>query len=55
MALRARGLVSDGDRYRILQGIEMGRPSALLGTVGEHGISVAGQVHHIARGEIRVP
>jgi len=55
MALRARGLAGDGDRYRIRQGIEMGRPSVLLGTVGAHGISVAGQVHPIARGEIRVP
>ncbi|WP_221176494.1 PhzF family phenazine biosynthesis protein [Nocardioides marmorisolisilvae] len=54
MALRARGLAADGDRYRIRQGIEMGRPSRLLGTVGER-ISVAGQVHPIARGEIRVP
>jgi len=55
MALRARGLAGAGDGYRIRQGIEMGRPSVLLGTVGEHGISVAGPVHHIARGEIRTP
>jgi trans-2,3-dihydro-3-hydroxyanthranilate isomerase len=54
MALRARGLASDGAAYRIRQGVEMGRPSLLLGRVGA-GISVAGQVHPIARGEIRVP
>ncbi|MFL6105492.1 MAG: PhzF family phenazine biosynthesis protein [Marmoricola sp.] len=54
MALRARGLAADGDRYRIRQGVEMGRPSLLLGTVGER-ISVAGQVHPIASGQIRVP
>jgi len=55
MALRARGLAENGDRYRIRQGIELGRPSLLLGTVGESGISVAGQVHPIAQGQIRVP
>ena len=55
MALRARGLAGDGSRYRIRQGIEMGRPSVLLGTVGSTGISVAGQVHPIASGEIAAP
>jgi trans-2,3-dihydro-3-hydroxyanthranilate isomerase len=55
VALRARGLAGDGSRYRIRQGIELGRPSLLLGAVDERGISVAGQVHPIARGEIRQP
>jgi trans-2,3-dihydro-3-hydroxyanthranilate isomerase len=55
MALRARELARDGDRFRIRQGIEMGRPSVLIGTVADGGISVAGEVHAIARGEIRVP
>jgi trans-2,3-dihydro-3-hydroxyanthranilate isomerase len=54
MALRARGLAADADRYRIRQGVEMGRPSLLLGVVGER-ISVAGLVHPIASGQIRVP
>ena len=55
VALRARGLADDGSRYRIRQGIELGRPSLLLGTVNEHRISVAGQVHPIASGQIRIP
>jgi trans-2,3-dihydro-3-hydroxyanthranilate isomerase len=55
MALRARGLVGDGDRYRIRQGVELGRPSLLLGTVSDGGISVAGSVHPIASGRIRTP
>ncbi|MFL6159035.1 MAG: PhzF family phenazine biosynthesis protein [Marmoricola sp.] len=60
MALTARGLLVGGDRYRIRQGIELGRPSLLLGTVevtdgAATAVRVAGQVHPIARGEIRVP
>ncbi|MFL6022335.1 MAG: PhzF family phenazine biosynthesis protein [Marmoricola sp.] len=55
MALRARGLAGEGSRYRIRQGLEMGRPSLLLGTVAAKGISVAGAVHPVARGEIQVP
>lgn len=55
MALRARGLVGTGSTYRIRQGIELGRPSLLLGTVGEQGISVSGQVHAVASGQIRTP
>jgi trans-2,3-dihydro-3-hydroxyanthranilate isomerase len=55
MALQARGLAGVGARYRIRQGLELGRPSLLLGTVGATGISVAGQVQPIARGQIRTP
>ncbi|MFL6060357.1 MAG: PhzF family phenazine biosynthesis protein [Marmoricola sp.] len=60
MALVARGLIGDGAAYRIRQGLEMGRPSLLLGSVdvldgAATWVRVAGQVHPIARGEIRVP
>nr|MBA2464928.1 PhzF family phenazine biosynthesis protein [Nocardioidaceae bacterium] len=60
MALVARGLLGDGDRYVIRQGVEMGRPSRLLGRVDvAEGRAVrahvAGQVQHVASGEIRVP
>ncbi|MGO4255486.1 PhzF family phenazine biosynthesis protein [Marmoricola sp. RAF53] len=60
IALHARGLLGDGDTYGIAQGIEIGRPSRLLGSVhGADGtvatVRVAGQVHPIARGELRVP
>jgi trans-2,3-dihydro-3-hydroxyanthranilate isomerase len=60
MALHARGLLGDGGRYRISQGAEIGRPSVLEGridapdsTVSQ--VHVAGSVHRIARGQIRVP
>jgi trans-2,3-dihydro-3-hydroxyanthranilate isomerase len=59
MALHARGLLDDGGRYRISQGAEIGRPSALEGRIdAEEGVTrvhVAGAVHRIARGQIRVP
>lgn len=60
LALVARGLLSDGTSYRIRQGAEIGRPSLLEGRVALDGaavrsVSVAGSVHPIARGEIRVP
>lgn len=64
VALHARGLLDDGDRYRISQGTELGRPSVLLGRVEVDGdgvgatvsrVHVAGEVHPIARGQIRVP
>jgi trans-2,3-dihydro-3-hydroxyanthranilate isomerase len=60
LALHARSLLGDGDRYRISQGSELGRPSVLDGRidVGDHGVSrvhVAGSVRPIARGQIRVP
>lgn len=60
MALTARGLLADGGRYRILQGLEIPRPSLLHGRVAvadgvAASIRVAGQVHPIARGRIRVP
>ena len=60
MALVARGLLGDGGRYAIRQGVEMGRPSQLLGRVDVADgravrCHVAGQVQHVASGEIRVP
>jgi trans-2,3-dihydro-3-hydroxyanthranilate isomerase len=60
LALHARSLLEDGDRYRISQGSELGRPSVLDGRidVGDLGVSrvhVAGGVRPIARGQIRVP
>ncbi|MCW2754381.1 MAG: phenazine biosynthesis protein PhzF family [Marmoricola sp.] len=60
MALTARGLLAEGGAYRIRQGIELGRPSLLLGGVDVAAgvatrVRVSGQVHPIARGEIRVP
>jgi trans-2,3-dihydro-3-hydroxyanthranilate isomerase len=58
MALTARGLLGDGDTFRIRQGIELGRPSLLVGGVDvTDGVAtrvrVCGRVHPIARGEIR--
>ncbi len=60
MALAARGLLGDGAAYRIRQGIELGRPSLLLGSVDVADgtatrVRVAGLVHAIARGTIRTP
>jgi trans-2,3-dihydro-3-hydroxyanthranilate isomerase len=64
LALHARGLLDDGDRYRISQGTEIGRPSVLHGRLEAQGagaestvsrVHVAGAVHPIARGQIRVP
>ena len=62
MALRARGVIAAGESYRIRQGVEIGRPSALRGRIeagaDDHGVTrvhVAGAVHPIARGQIRVP
>lgn len=60
MALHARGLLGDGGRYRISQGAEMGRPSVLDGRIDTAAgavtqVHVAGAVHRIARGQIRVP
>lgn len=60
MALTARGLLADGGSYRIRQGIELGRPSLLVGSVDVADgtatrVRVAGQVHPIARGTIRAP
>lgn len=60
LVLHARGLVGHGGGFRIRQGIEMGRPSLLVGGVHapdgtvEH-VRVAGAVHPIARGRIRAP
>jgi trans-2,3-dihydro-3-hydroxyanthranilate isomerase len=60
IALVASGLLPEGGRYDIRQGIEMGRPSRLLGRVeATDGTAtlchVAGQVQHVASGEIAVP
>lgn len=60
IALHARGLLGDGGRYRISQGREIGRPSVLDGRIDAAGgvvgrVHVAGAVHPIARGQIRVP
>ncbi len=60
LVLHARGLIAHGGGFRIRQGIEMGRPSLLVGGVHapdgtvEH-VRVAGAVHPIARGQIRAP
>jgi len=60
MALVASGLLPEGGRYDIVQGIEMGRPSSLAGRVEATGgtpvrCHVAGQVQPVATGEIAVP
>lgn len=60
VALVASGLLPQGGRYDIAQGLEMGRPSQLAGRVdvadGAATVChVAGEVQHIASGEIAVP
>jgi trans-2,3-dihydro-3-hydroxyanthranilate isomerase len=60
MMLAASGVLPDGGRYEIRQGVEMGRPSRLSGRVEAAGgvpsaCRVAGRVHPIARGTIAVP
>jgi trans-2,3-dihydro-3-hydroxyanthranilate isomerase len=60
IALVASGLLPEGGRYDIVQGVEMGRPSALAGRVEASGgtpsrCHVAGQVRPVATGEIAVP
>jgi trans-2,3-dihydro-3-hydroxyanthranilate isomerase len=60
VALVAAGLLPEGGGYDIAQGIEMGRPSRLAGTVEvADGVAtlchVAGEVQHVASGEIAVP
>ena len=60
MALVASGLLPEGGRYDIVQGVEMGRPSALAGRVEATGGTpqrclVAGGVQHVASGSIAVP
>jgi trans-2,3-dihydro-3-hydroxyanthranilate isomerase len=61
-ALVASGLLPEGGRYAISQGVEMGRPSRLFGRVevgGEPRVAtlchVAGQVQPVGSGEIAVP
>jgi trans-2,3-dihydro-3-hydroxyanthranilate isomerase len=60
--LAASGLVPDGatTAYTIRQGIEMGRPSLIAGSVTVDGgavteTRVSGAVHRVARGTIEVP
>lgn len=60
MALHARSLIGQGGSYRIGQGGEIGRPSVLEGRIDADEdavtrVHVAGTVHPIARGQIRVP
>jgi trans-2,3-dihydro-3-hydroxyanthranilate isomerase len=60
LALHERGALGADGRYRISQGNEMGRPSVLAGRVERAGsavdrVQVAGSVHPIARGQIRLP
>ena len=60
VALVASGQLPEGGRYDIRQGIEMGRPSLLMGRVeATDGVAtlchVAGEVQHVASGEIAVP
>lgn len=60
MALVADGRLPKGGTYTIRQGLEMGRPSLLRGTVvAERGSAtmcrVAGEVHPVASGTIAVP
>jgi trans-2,3-dihydro-3-hydroxyanthranilate isomerase len=60
MALVAGGVLPNGGRYEIRQGIEMGRPSRLSGRVEAAGgrataCHVAGRVHAIARGTLKAP
>jgi len=60
LALHARSLLEAGEAYRISQGGELGRPSVLDGRVDGDDrtvslVHVAGRVHPIARGQMRVP
>jgi trans-2,3-dihydro-3-hydroxyanthranilate isomerase len=60
MALAASGELPEGGRYDIVQGVEMGRPSALAGRVeATAGTAqrcfVAGGVRQVATGSIAVP
>jgi trans-2,3-dihydro-3-hydroxyanthranilate isomerase len=60
VALVAAGLLPEGGTYEITQGLEMGRPSRLLGRVdvadgAATRCHVAGGVQPIASGEIAVP
>jgi trans-2,3-dihydro-3-hydroxyanthranilate isomerase len=60
MALVATRLLPEGGGYAITQGVEMGRPSSLLGRVEASGgaatlCHVAGRVRPVATGEIAVP
>ncbi|HET9827975.1 MAG TPA: PhzF family phenazine biosynthesis protein [Nocardioidaceae bacterium] len=60
MALVASGLLPEGGRFDITQGVEMGRPSTLHGRVEAMGgravrCYVAGRVRSVASGEIALP
>ena len=58
--LAVSGRLPDGGTYAIRQGLEMGRPSLLLGRVEATAgratrCHVAGQVHPVSRGVLRKP
>jgi trans-2,3-dihydro-3-hydroxyanthranilate isomerase len=60
MVLAASGLLPEGGRYDIVQGVEMGRPSSLAGRVEASGgrpqrCFVAGGVRPVATGTIAIP
>lgn len=60
LVLAASGLLPEGGRFDVTQGVEMGRPSSLSGRVeATDGVPtachVAGQVQPVASGEIEVP
>jgi len=60
MALVASGVLPEGGTYAIRQGVEMGRPSSLLGRFEAAdgratACHVAGRVQPVASGEIEVP
>jgi len=60
LALVASRLLPRGGYYEISQGVEMGRPSRLHGSVQARdgvatSVSVAGGVRHVASGEVAVP
>ncbi|MBX3314642.1 MAG: PhzF family phenazine biosynthesis protein [Actinobacteria bacterium] len=60
VALVARGVLADGGRAEIVQGVEMLRPSRLHVSVdaadgAATAVRVAGQVHHVMSGTIAIP
>ena len=60
IALVARGILGDRGRAEVVQGVELARPSRLHVRVdavdGEAtAVHVAGRVHHVMSGEVRVP
>ena len=53
--LRDHGLLAEGERFVITQGVEMGRPSTLYGRLADNLVHVSGDVHPVASGEVRIP